>query len=501
MKKLYTFTIVLFALLCSYAQKPNVIVFLVDDMGLMDTSVPFIADENLKPKEYELNTLHRTPNMEALSKNGTRFSRAYAMSVCSPSRVSIMTGQTSARHHVSNYIKPEANNGGIYGPTDWAWEGLNSKSLTMPKLLKEQGYKTIFIGKAHFAPVKVEGEDPLLLGYDVNIGGCAWGQPGTYLSTSKFGNNTKGKVNRGVPHLEKYYDQDIFLTEALTLEAIAEIKKAKKEGKPFLLSMSHYAVHSPFTADKRFVDNYKDVKAPTQWKAFASMIEGMDKSLGDIVKTLEDEGIADNTLIIFLGDNGTDSRFNSSQSPELIANAAPLRGMKATRFEGGMRIPFIVSWAKPNDNSPIQKEFKIEQNSFNATDLVAVYDVFSTVLDVAGAKTPANYPVDGKSVFDSNKEKDREFLMHFPHEHRDSYFTSYIKGNWKIIKHYKDSSYELFDLSKDMTEANNLFKTNPEKAKEMILAMESSLKNANAQYPDFSKPTNMLGKGNAKAKK
>ncbi len=501
MKKICMILIVALLTNFSFAAKPNIIVFLIDDMGAMDTSVPFMSDENGKPKAYDLNSKYRTPNMEALSERGTRFSRAYAMSVCSPSRVSIMTGQTSARHYCTNFIKPEANNGGKYGPKDWNWAGLTSEDVTMPKLLQEAGYKTIYIGKAHFAPTKKEGADPLVLGYDVNIGGCAWGQPGSYLGTNNFGNKGAKGGGRGVPHLEKYHGKDIFLTEALTIEAIEEIKKAKKEGKPFLLSMSHYAVHSPFTADKRFTANYTNMDAPKDWKAFATMVEGMDKSLGDLMKTLEDEGIAENTLIIFLGDNGTDSRM-VGQNAEIVGNAAPMRGMKATRFEGGIRIPFIVSWAKPNPKNPIQKEFKIESNAFS-TDMVTVYDVFSTALDLAGAKVPAGYRVDGVSVFEtiankgSEKNKDRAFLMHFPHEHRNDYFTVFIEGNWKITKYWAEDTYELFDLANDISEEHNLFESNPEKAKEMQAKMQAALEDANYQAPDFKNPSGYIGKGNS----
>lgn len=247
----------------SYSQEvrdtnpPNIIVFLVDDMGLMDTSVPFLLDTNGHPIKYPLNDYHRTPNMEKLVEQGIRFSNFYDHSVCSPTRVSIMTGQNSARHRTTNWIKSESNNRTEFGPSDWNWEGLTKKSVTLPRVLHKKGYRTIHVGKAHFAPFGYEGEDPINLGFDVNIAGSSIGQPGSYYGKDGFG-NIHGNKSRAVPGLEKYWNKDIFLTEALTLEANAAISRSKKDGKPFFLYMAHYAVHAPFQSDPRFADHYKE---------------------------------------------------------------------------------------------------------------------------------------------------------------------------------------------------------------------------------------------------
>ena len=154
---------------CSAAAKaPNIVVFLVDDMGVMDTSVPFLTDGG-KPKRYPLNEYYRTPSMERLASQGIRFNNFYAMSVCSPTRISIMTGQNAARHGATNWINPRSNNGGPLGPPDWNWRGLNSKDLTLPGLLREAGYETIHVGKGHFGPDDTEGAEPLNLGFNINV--------------------------------------------------------------------------------------------------------------------------------------------------------------------------------------------------------------------------------------------------------------------------------------------------------------------------------------------
>jgi len=204
----------------------------VDDMGLMDTSVPFLTDTNGNPVNFPLNDYYHTPNMEMLASQGIRFVNFYAHSVCSPSRTSILTGQNSARHGVTNWIRSEENNRTEFGPKDWNWNGLNKNSTTLPLLLQQHGYKTIHVGKAHFGPFDSEGEDPLNLGFDINIAGSSIGQPGSYLGTESFG-HTGGNKSRAVPGLKKYHGQDIFLTEALTLEANAAITQANQRANLF----------------------------------------------------------------------------------------------------------------------------------------------------------------------------------------------------------------------------------------------------------------------------
>ena len=156
-----------FLSLLSAQDRPNIIVFLVDDMGLMDTSVPFIVNNDGEPEMQPLNEWYRTPNMERLAAQGVRFSTFYAQSVSSPSRTSMMTGQNAARHHTTNWINSESNNRDTYGPYEWNWRGLERTDMIYPLVLSKAGYKTIHIGKAHFGCFGSEGEDPIKLGFDV----------------------------------------------------------------------------------------------------------------------------------------------------------------------------------------------------------------------------------------------------------------------------------------------------------------------------------------------
>ena len=469
--------------------KPNVILFLVDDMGLMDTSVPMLADQNGKPKRHPLNDWYRTPNMERLAKQGIRFSQFYAQSVCSPTRASIMTGQNSARHRVTQFISPESKNA---GPKDWKWEGLTSKDTTLPSVLRSNGYHTIFAGKAHFAPIGHEGEDPTQLGFDIYIAGCSFGAPGSYFGEDGYGNLNPKRKRRAVPGLEKYHKTDTFLSEAITLEAKEALTRSVKMDKPFFLYMSHYAVHSPFQSDPRFIKNYENSKKPRSAQSFATLIEGIDKSLGDLMDHVADQGVAENTLILFVGDNGSDGPLGDTYG---YFSSAPLRGKKGTCYEGGMRVPFIASWAKAGKANP----FKIARNHLHHEQIGTVMDLYSTIVDVSKSSSPAKHPVDGVSLLPqlegkTNRERPDHFMFHFPHSHRSSYFTSFRKGDWKLIYRYLTNEgkrkskkpltkYELYNLKNDPYETKNLAPGNSQKTNEMIRLMSRQLEKEKALFP------------------
>lgn len=491
MKKiLYTSTLLLLSGQPIFAQeRPNVVIFLVDDMGLMDTSLPFLTDKSGNPIRYPLNDWYQTPNMERMAKQGIRFSTFYAQSVSSPSRASIMTGQNSTRHGTTNWIDSESNNKCTFGPTNWNWNGLSKNDITLPGVLHSVGYKTIHVGKAHFGRMNSDGENPQNIGFDVNIAGSFIGQPGSYYGENGYG-YIKGNKSATVPNLEKYHGTDVFLTEALTQEANKQIDQAVKEKKPFFLYMSHYAVHAPFEADKRFVHHYRYTRKTKMAANFATLVEGMDKSLGDIMDHLEVLGIAENTLIIFLGDNGSDAPMGDDKG---YSSSAPLRGMKGSEFEGGVRVPFIACWGKPNRNNSIQKQLPIALGSIQQ-QMGTIMDIYPTVLSLAGAENPQGHIVDG---FDlniqlqgkKNRNRSEKVLMHYPHEHHGSYFTTYIDGHWKLIYYYNperpsEPGYRLYNLKKDPSETLDLSLQNKSRVKTMILAMSAQLEAEGALYPE-----------------
>lgn len=478
----------------SAAERPNIVVFLVDDMGVMDTSVPFLTDEAGRPRRHPLNDHYRTPNMERLAARGIRFNQFYAMSVCSPTRIAIMTGQNAARHRTTNWINPDRDNGGPQGPPGWNWEGLKKDSVTLARLLQADGYRTIHVGKGHFGPRDSEGAEPRNLGFDVNVAGASIGAPGSYHGTANYG-NAGGKIRKtspnAVPHLEKYHGTDTFLTEALTIEANARVSEAVKAKRPFYLYFAQYAVHAPFNSDPRFAGHYASPDKSPQAQAFATLIEGMDRSLGGLLDHLESLGVAEDTLIFFAGDNGSDAPLGHEHE---VACAAPLRGKKGAHYEGGMRVPFIAAWARPSADHPLQERLPIPAGAIQAQQ-AAVHDLFPTILTLTGTAAPADHVVDGLNLdrLLTGHRDDRRgevFLMHYPHSpHRSDYFTVYRNGPWKVIYHYfpspasEDSHYQLFQLGNDPFEQKNLAPTHPADLRRMMRDLIAALERHHAVYP------------------
>ncbi len=502
--KLPSLPILLAALVCAVpvsraADLPNIMIFLIDDMGVMDTSVPFLTDEAGQPKSYPLNDYYRTPSMERLAGRGVRFNQFYAMSVCSPTRISIMTGQNAARHRATNWINPWQNNAGPHGPADWNWEGLKKGDITLPALLKRRGYRTLHVGKGHFGPEETEGADPANLGFDVNLAGRSVGAPGSYHGEKNYGVGLGGnRAKNAVPHLEAYHGTKTFLTEALTIETKKLVEETVKSGAPFYLYFAHYAVHGPFDSDARFAAHYADSGKPESAQAFATLIEGMDKSLGDMLDHFETLGVAEDTLVIFLGDNGSDAPLGDQHE---VACAAPLRGKKGAHYEGGMRVPFIAAWAKTDPENAWQKKLPIAAGAIQG-QVANVTDIFPTLLSLAGAEIPGDHAVDGRPLDRlltgaADPERPEQFLMHYPHgPHRSNYFTVWRDGDWKAIYHalpevpttgghiqFDGGHYQLFNLREDPYEQRNLATEKPGELKRMIEGMRAALESGHAVYP------------------
>lgn len=399
-----------------------------------------------------------------------------------------MTGQNAARHRITNWINPTENNRGPRGPQTWNWHGLGKSNVTLPQLLQRAGYRTIHIGKAHFGPWNSLGADPVNLGFSINIAGSPIGHPGSYLASKGYGSGT----SHAVPHLKAFESQDMFLTAALTEAAKEQIQRAVAEKSPFFLNLAHYAVHSPFESDPRFSDDFQNTPRPQPAKNFATLISGIDHSLGQILDHLDTLKIADQTLILFLGDNGSDAPLGG---PHEIACAAPLRGKKGSHYEGGMRVPMIAAWARNNDQSETQRRWPITQGAIQS-QVASVCDLLATMTEITGTPLPTDLVHDGHSLtrlFTGQTDPDRpqEFLMHYPHEvHRSNHFTVWRQDDWKLIYHYfpneqsLGNQYQLFHLSSDPSESRDLSQLEPTRLKEMVQAMVRRLDNSQALYPE-----------------
>ncbi len=470
---------------------PNIVLFLVDDMGWQDTAVPFAGETTPFNKRY------RTPNMEALAARGMKFTQAYACSVCSPTRVSLMTGLNAARHRVTNWtLQKDASNDAAHPRLafpGWNVNGLSPvgdiertvNAKTLPMFLREAGYRTIHVGKAHFGAVATPGADPLQLGFDVNIGGHAAGGPGSYLGTQDFSAAWR-KASRvwDVPGLERYHGEDIFLTEALTLEANRAVDEAVADDKPFYLYMAHYAVHVPFAADARFIEPYLAAGLDKTEAMYAALVEGMDKSLGDILANIERHGLTDETVILFMSDNGGLSAHGRGGEPN--THNKPLSSGKGSAHEGGVRVPMIACW--PGVTKP----------GSVCSQPVIIEDFFPTLLEIAGLEEAEQLggKIDGVSfrtllAGKSAASPERALFWHFPNNWGPSgpgigASSTIRRGDWKLI-YYHDPAraerYELFNLADDLGEQLNLAAREPSIRARLAKELAIYLRSVDATMP------------------
>lgn len=488
-------------------EKPNIVLFMVDDMGWMDTSLPFA--DGVK----ELNRVYHTPNMERLAKEGTQFTNAYATPVCTPTRVSLLTGMNAAHHQVTNWTsiskdQPTGRVDETFDRIEWNHNGLSPEkgvphtvnATVFPQLLKDNGYFTVHVGKAHWGSQGTPGANPLNLGFMVNIAGNASGHPQSYLAENNFGNVPGKFTYNAVQGLAEYYGTETFLTEALTREALKTLEEPAKQKQPFYLYLSHYAVHVPIQADERFLDKYIDQGMDIKEAKYATLLEGMDKSLGDVMDYLEENSLAENTIILFMSDNGGLSLSDERAGAPHIHNR-PLKSGKGSVYEGGIREPMIVKW--PHVTKPGSK--------VNAP--VIIEDFFPSILEMAGLKNQKlQQDLDGKSFVPllkgaDNINKDRLFVWHYPHRWLPeegpgiNYFSAARMGDWKLIYDYKNQKLELYDLINDIGEHNNLALKKPEITKKLAKELSGQLKKWNTIMPTYKEngkpvawPDELIGK-------
>lgn len=471
--------------------KPNIIVFMVDDMGWQDTSVPFWKEAT------PLNKRFHTPNMERMAREGMKFTNAYATPLCTPSRVSLMTGLNATRHRITNWVSPNVDTNTDYPDpdlqsVDWNINGYSPvggvrhtvTARALPAILAGNGYQTIHCGKAHFGSAQTPGADPLNLGFAVNIAGSEIGHPASYLGTDNYDRPVNGKRNRNaVPGLEKYHGTDTFLSDALTTEALKAVDASVKNHQPFFLYLAHYAVHTPIMADKRFVDKYLKAGLPVTEANYASLVEGMDKSLGDVIDYLDAHQLSENTLILFMSDNGGLSTVPARSAPAHTHNL-PLRAGKGSVYEGGIREPMLARWPKT-----------IKAGSQTEVPVI-IEDFFPTLLEVAGIRNAVpQKEIDGQSfatLFRKQAgalQQKRAFIWHHPNHWiaedgpAISWASAMRQGDWKLVYQHKSETLELYNLADDIGESRDLIFANPKQSEALIRRLSGELARLQAQWP------------------
>lgn len=441
----------LFFLSCQNAvppPQPNIILFLVDDMGWTDLGC------------YG-NTFHETPNIDRMASEGMRFTNAYAAcAVCSPSRAAIMTGKYPARLKITDWIPGHRGNDQFITPKQYYELPLEEYSLA--EALHDAGYQTFHVGKWHL------GETPPYWpehqGFQVNIGGHSKGAPGSYyFPYAKLGPGNEW-TTRNLPDGHENGD---YLTDKLTDHALELIEDARGSSHPFFLYMAYYTVHTPQEGKPELVEKYrqKHASGDSAYDNFhyAAMVQSLDESVGRILKKLAELDIEEETFIVFTSDNGglAGGRFNGN---------APLRAGKGTHYEGGIREPFIVRWPG-----------KVAAGTTSEA-IVSGQDIYPTLLDIAGANL--QHPVDGKNLWpeinEGRKEEERTVFWHYPHFHRGRPVSVIRRGDWKLIEFLETGNLELYHLKEDIAEENNLAATKPELAQELRQILDTWRKEVEA---------------------
>lgn len=433
--------------------RPNVVFILADDFGWSDVS-------HAVGYGYGGSAYYETPNLDRLAAEGMRFTDAYAACpVCSPTRASIMTGKYPARIHLTDWINGHNRPNAKLKIPDWT-HYMKLEEVTIAEALREAGYATCHVGKWHL------GDDPIYWpenqGFDVNKGGHSAGSPrGSGRYFTPYGN----------PRLEDGPAGE-YLTDREGMEAAAFVEQ--NGDRPFFLYMAHYAVHTPLMAKQEIIDKYKakPVTAEHDNATYAAMIESMDGAIGCVLDKLEELGIAEQTVVIFMSDNGGLLSKTSN---------APLRGGKGQAYEGGIREPMIIKWpgvVKPGSM---------------CDEPVISMDFYPTILHMIGVKQRPAQHMDGLSLTGLLRQHgslNRDAIYwHYPHYHSANShgpFGAVRAGEWKLIEFYEDMNVELYNLRMDLGETTELATAFSTKANELRDMLHSWREAVGAQMPTLN---------------
>lgn len=447
------------------AKRPNIVFFLVDDMGWMDIGA-------------NGSRFYETPNVDRLAAEGMRFTQAYAASpICSPTRASILTGKNPARLNMTQWI-------GGSGNPDYV-KNLPLEEVLLPEALKTAGYTNGFFGKWHLNNRAGEGKYwPQAQGFDINVAGHWRG--GLYIPNQFFSPWNMPNIENG-PEGE-------YITDRLAADT-AQFIQDNKDG-PFFAYLSFYTVHAPFSAPKDRVEKYAEKsealglteaerfgeenaagKKFTYRKAqdhprYGAMVESMDMAVGVVLDKIKSLGLEDNTIVCFFSDNGGLS--TSEGTP--TANT-PLRAGKGWLYEGGIREPAIIKW--PGEVRP----------GVVSDAVITSMDFYPSLLEMAGLPLRPDQHMDGKSLVPVLRQKAKQVheaaYFHYPHRSNQRGVPSGAirMGDYKLINFFDNNRIELYNLKDDISETRNLAEDLPEVRDAMLDNLYSWWDDVDARFP------------------
>lgn len=413
-------------------ERPNILVIVPDDLGWSDVG-------------YQGSEI-RTPNIDRLARNGKILEQFYVMPTCTPTRVSLMTGKFPSRFGV---LAP------AYG------EVIDLGAPTLPSLLQEAGYSTAIVGKWHMGSPPYT---PLKYGFDQSYGYFD-GQIDPY--THEYKTETQLTDRKSWHRNDRYLEEEGHVTDLLTAEAVRFIRERREN--PFFLYLAHHVPHYPLEEPEEYLDLYAD--KPTMHpsrKLFAASVSHLDEGIGKILQALEETGQRENTLILFLSDNGGQKSWSSTEQyrgkyadkpHRVLGNNFPLRGWKGDLYEGGIRVPGIVNWPGRLPAGKISTPIHMS-------------DWLPTLLEVSGTAPQAENTWDGASVW-----KYLAGLQEKPASPRSFYWkikgaSAVRQGDWKLIVR-DNGQRELYQLKDDFREGRDLSGQHPEMVTLLMALLEN----------------------------
>ncbi len=434
--------------------KPNIVVILADDLGWADVGC-YGAD------------LHETPHIDRLAKESVRFTQAFAMSVCSPTRAMLMTGKHAARLGMTIWIEAS-----LQKNTQRRMLEAESKhdlpftEATIASRLRDSGYLTALVGKWHLGDAD---HYPETHGFDINIGGTHWGAPNTFWWPYR-GSGRFGSEYRYVPHLE-FGQPGEYLTDRLTDEALRVIDQAN--GRPFFVYLAHHAPHTPIEAKKAYVEHFASKLQPGmhhQNPVYAAMVKSLDDSVGRVLEHLRARNLAENTVVIFTSDNGGYVGMDRKSGQNVpVTNNAPLRSGKGSLYEGGIRVPLLVRWPG------------VTSAGAECATPVGLGDLFPTLTGAPGVDGLDLTPLLKNPAASLGREA---LFFHYPHYYETTTPVSAVRaGDWKLLEYFEDGRLELYNLRNDPAEKTNLAAQEPARTAELRARLEQWRGEVGARRP------------------